>query len=35
MGIEMHNSLPPELKRIEHFDVFKNKLKSHLLQNCF
>jgi hypothetical protein len=35
MGIKIHNSLPPELKRIENFKVFKNKLKSYLLQNCF
>jgi hypothetical protein len=35
MGIKIHNSLPPELKRIENFKVFKNKLKSDLLQNCF
>jgi hypothetical protein len=25
----------PELKRIENFKVFKNKLKTYLLQNCF
>jgi hypothetical protein len=34
MGIKIHN-LPSELKRIENFKVFKNKLKSYLLQNCF
>jgi hypothetical protein len=27
--------LLPELKRIEYFKVFKNKLKIYLLQNCF
>jgi hypothetical protein len=35
MGINIHNNLPFELKRIENFKVFKNKLKSYLLQNCF
>jgi hypothetical protein len=35
MGIKIHNSLPPDLKRIENFKVFENKLKSYLLQNCF
>jgi hypothetical protein len=31
----IYNDLPFELKRTEHFKVFKNKLKSYLLQNCF
>jgi hypothetical protein len=35
MAIKIHNSLPPELKRIENFGVSKNKLRSYLLQNCF
>jgi hypothetical protein len=35
MGIKIHNNLPSEWKRIENFKVFKNKLKSYLLQNCF
>jgi hypothetical protein len=35
MGTKMGNNLPVELKRIENFKVFKNKLKSYLLQNCF
>jgi hypothetical protein len=35
IGIKIHNNLPSELKRIENFKVFKNKLKSYLLQNCF
>jgi hypothetical protein len=35
MGIKIHNNLPFELKRTENFKVFKNKLKSYLLQNCF
>jgi hypothetical protein len=35
MGIKIHNNLPSELKRIENLKVFKNKLKSYLLQNCF
>jgi hypothetical protein len=34
MGIKIHNNLPSELKRIETFKVFKNKL-NYLLQNCF
>jgi hypothetical protein len=29
MGIKIHNSLPPESKRIENFKVFKNELKSY------
>jgi hypothetical protein len=33
MGIKIHSSLPPELKRIENFKVFKNKLKICLLQH--
>jgi hypothetical protein len=33
MGIKIHNNLPSELRRIENFKVFKNKLKSYLLQN--
>jgi hypothetical protein len=32
MGIKIHNSLPPELKRIENFEVFKNKLRRYLLK---
>jgi hypothetical protein len=35
MGIKIHNNLPIRLKRIENFKVFKNKLKSYLLQSCF
>jgi hypothetical protein len=35
MGIQIHNNLPSELKRIKNFKVFKNKLKSYLIQNCF
>jgi hypothetical protein len=35
MGIKIHNNLPSELRKIENFKVFKNKLKSHLLKNCF
>jgi hypothetical protein len=35
MGIKIHNSLLPELKRIDNFKVLKNKLKRYLLQNCF
>jgi hypothetical protein len=35
MGIKIHNSLSPELRRIKHFEVFKNKLKSYFLQNRF
>jgi hypothetical protein len=35
MGIKIHNNLPLEIKRIENVKVFKNKLKSYLLQNCF
>jgi hypothetical protein len=34
MGIKIHN-LILELKIIESFNVFKNKLKSYLLENCF
>jgi hypothetical protein len=34
MGIKTHN-LPSELKRTENCPVFKNKLHSYLLQNCF
>jgi hypothetical protein len=34
MAIKIHNLLS-ELKRIENFKVFKNKLKSYLLQTCF
>jgi hypothetical protein len=33
MGIKIHNSLPPELKRTDNFKVLKNKLKRYLLQN--
>jgi hypothetical protein len=32
MGIKRHNNLPTELKRIDNFKVFKNKLKSYLLR---
>jgi hypothetical protein len=35
MGIKLHNNLPTEIKRIENFKDFKNKLKIFLLQNCF
>jgi hypothetical protein len=35
MGIKIHYNLPCELKGIENFKVFKNKLKNYLLQNCF
>jgi hypothetical protein len=35
MGIKICNNLPLELKRIESFKVFKNKLKNFLLQKCF
>jgi hypothetical protein len=35
MGIKIHNNLPFKLKRIENVKVFKNKLKSYILQNCF
>jgi hypothetical protein len=35
MGIKIHNNLSSELKIIETFKVFKNKLKRYLLQNCF
>jgi hypothetical protein len=31
MGIQIHNNLPSELKRIESVKFFKNKLKSYLL----
>jgi hypothetical protein len=34
MGIKIHN-LTFELKRTENFKIFKNKLKSYLLQNRF
>jgi hypothetical protein len=34
MGIKIHD-LPSELKRAGNFKVFKNKLKTYLLQNCF
>jgi hypothetical protein len=33
MGIKIHNNLTSELKRIGNFKVFKNKLKSYILQN--
>jgi hypothetical protein len=33
--IKTQNNLPSELKRIGNCKVFKNKLKSYLLQNCF
>jgi hypothetical protein len=35
MEIKLHNNLPTEIKRIENFKDFKNKLKFFLLQNCF
>jgi hypothetical protein len=35
MGIKIHNNLASKLKIIEHLKIFKNKLKSYLLQNCF
>jgi hypothetical protein len=35
MGIKLHNNLPTEIKIIENFKDFKNKLKILLLQNCF
>jgi hypothetical protein len=35
MGMKICNNLPFELKRTEHFKVFKNKLRSYLLQNYF
>jgi hypothetical protein len=31
MRIKIHKSLPHELKRIENFEILKNKLKSYLL----
>jgi hypothetical protein len=34
MGIKINN-LSFELKEIEDFKVFKNKLESYLLKNCF
>jgi hypothetical protein len=33
MGIKLHNNLPTDIKRIENFKDFKNKLKIFLLQN--
>jgi hypothetical protein len=35
MGTKIYNNLPLEIKSVEHFKVFKRKLKNYLLHSAF